>query len=61
MLSGLPENDPLFPDDVRVSGQKSLEDKQIEHEVKVYPGVPHGKSCRVLVLFCELLHFGLMP
>ena len=36
------ENDQLFPDDIRTAGQTSLEEKKIEHEVKVYPGVPHG-------------------
>lgn len=38
------ENDQLFPDDVRIAGQKFLEDNKVEHEIKVYPGVPHGKS-----------------
>jgi len=36
------ENDPLFPDDVRKVGLEALEKAQIEHEVKVYPEVPHG-------------------
>ena len=36
------ENDQLFPDDVRTAGQTSLEERKIEHEVKVYSGVPHG-------------------
>lgn len=36
------ENDQLFPDDVRTAGQTYLEEKKVEHEVKVYPGVPHG-------------------
>ena len=36
------ENDQLFPDDIREAGKKHLEEKQIEHEIKVYPGVPHG-------------------
>lgn len=38
------ENDQLFPDDVRLAGQKFLEENKVEHEIKVYPGVPHGKS-----------------
>ena len=38
------ENDQLFPDDVRIAGQKHLEESGIEHEIKVYPDVPHGKS-----------------
>ncbi len=36
------ENDQLFPDDVRTAGQTFLEEKMIDHEVKVYTGVPHG-------------------
>lgn len=36
------ENDQLFPDDVRTAGQTFLEEKKIDHEVKVYSGVPHG-------------------
>ena len=38
----LPENDPLFPDEVRTSGQKYLEEQKLEHEIQIYPGVPHG-------------------
>lgn len=37
------ENDPLFPDDVRKFGEDSLSKANVEHEVQVYPGVPHGK------------------
>ena len=36
------ENDQLFPDDIRDAGKEYLEKEKIEHEVKVYPGVPHG-------------------
>ena len=36
------ENDTLFPDDVREAGKKALEEKKLEHEVTVYPDVPHG-------------------
>lgn len=36
------EGDSLFPDEVREDGKKALEKKGLEHEVKVYPGVPHG-------------------
>jgi len=36
------ENDPLFSDDVRTAGVEALEAAKIEHEVKVYPEVPHG-------------------
>lgn len=36
------ENDPLFPAEVRESGVEALEKARIEHELKVYPEVPHG-------------------
>ncbi|ROV96816.1 hypothetical protein VMCG_07899 [Cytospora schulzeri] len=36
------ENDPLFPDDVRTAGEDYLSKSNVEHEVQVYPGVPHG-------------------
>jgi dienelactone hydrolase len=36
------ENDNLFPDNVRDEGKTALEAKKLEHEMKVYPGVPHG-------------------
>lgn len=36
------QNDPLFPDEVRQAGIETLEKNQVEHEVKVYPEVPHG-------------------
>lgn len=36
------EHDQLFPDDVRSAGQTFLEEKKVEHEVKIYSGVPHG-------------------
>ncbi|CAO1597480.1 hypothetical protein XANCAGTX0491_001288 [Xanthoria calcicola] len=36
------ENDQLFPDDVRAEGQKYLVDSGMEHEIQVFPGVPHG-------------------
>ena len=35
-------DDPLFPDEVREEGVKAMEEKKVEHEVKVYSGVPHG-------------------
>lgn len=38
------ENDPLFPDEVRSVGEDVMSDAQLEHEVQVYPGVPHGES-----------------
>lgn len=37
------ENDPLFPDTVRSTGEDVMSDANLEHEVQVYPGVPHGK------------------
>lgn len=37
------ENDPLFPDDVRTYGEDYLSKANLDHEVQVYPGVPHGK------------------
>ena len=37
------ENDQLFPDEVREEGKAYLETNKIEHEIKVYPNVPHGK------------------
>ncbi|KAL2115712.1 hypothetical protein VTJ04DRAFT_9967 [Mycothermus thermophilus] len=36
------EDDPLFPDEVRVAGEDYMNEHGVEHEVQVYPGVPHG-------------------
>ena len=36
------ENDQLFPDETREEGQKTLEQRGIDHQIKVYSGVPHG-------------------
>ncbi|KAK5652467.1 hypothetical protein OQA88_10511 [Cercophora sp. LCS_1] len=36
------ENDPMFPDDVRTAGEDYMSTNNVEHEVQVYPGVPHG-------------------
>lgn len=36
------EGDPLFPDEAREASKKSLEERGLEHEMQVYPGVPHG-------------------
>lgn len=36
------ENDPMFPDEVRTVGEDYMSKNNIEHEVQVYPGVPHG-------------------
>ena len=41
------ENDQLFPDEVRDYAQKHFTDQKIEHEIKTYPGVPHGTSSTV--------------
>ena len=38
------ENDPLFPEELRTVGEDAMEKANVEHEVKVYPGVPHGRS-----------------
>jgi len=38
------QNDPLFPDEVRRAGIESLEKNKVQHEVKVYPEVPHGTN-----------------
>ena len=38
------ESDPLFPDEVRTAGEDIMSKEGLEHEVQVYPGVPHGKS-----------------
>ncbi|KAI1418655.1 alpha/beta-hydrolase [Hypoxylon sp. FL1857] len=36
------ESDPMFPDEVREAGEKIMSTENVEHEVSVYPGVPHG-------------------
>ena len=36
------ESDPLFPDDVRTALEDAFSKDNVEHEVQVYPGVPHG-------------------
>ncbi|EHY58236.1 hypothetical protein HRR83_004906 [Exophiala dermatitidis] len=36
------ENDPLFPDEILEEGRKQFAASNIEHEIKVYEGVPHG-------------------
>jgi len=38
------EDDGFFPDDVRVAGEKHLQEMGIEHEMKVYSKVPHGMT-----------------
>ncbi|XDG04168.1 hypothetical protein ABKA04_003783 [Annulohypoxylon sp. FPYF3050] len=36
------ESDPMFPDEVRETGENIMSKENVEHEVQVYPGVPHG-------------------
>jgi dienelactone hydrolase len=36
------EDDTLFPDHVRDEGKKAMEAKNLDHELKIYPNVPHG-------------------
>ncbi|KAL2196508.1 Alpha/Beta hydrolase protein [Corynascus similis CBS 632.67] len=37
------EDDPVFPDEVRIAGEEYMSENGVEHEVQVYPGVPHGE------------------
>jgi dienelactone hydrolase len=39
------DEDPLFSDEVREAGIKSLKEKGIDVQEWIYPGVPHGESC----------------
>ncbi|KAI0206129.1 Alpha/Beta hydrolase protein [Astrocystis sublimbata] len=36
------ETDPMFPDEIRIAGEEAMSKSNLEHEVQVYPGVPHG-------------------
>ncbi|KAK3177655.1 hypothetical protein K4F52_009560 [Lecanicillium sp. MT-2017a] len=36
------EDDPLFSDSIRTAGEDTMSKANLEHEVQVYPGVPHG-------------------
>lgn len=45
------ENDPLFPDAVRSAGEDALSKANLEHEVQVYPGVPHGESALIFAAY----------
>jgi len=47
------ENDPLFPDEVRIAGEEYMNSHGVEHEVQVYPGVPHGKCLSYAQLLYE--------
>jgi dienelactone hydrolase len=41
------DNDPLFPEEILEAGTKYLEANKIEHETKIYPGVPHGEIFQI--------------
>jgi dienelactone hydrolase len=43
------ESDPMFPDEVRIAGEEYMSQNGVEHEVQVYPGVPHGEY---ISMFC---------
>ena len=47
------ENDELFPGEILEEGRKYLEANNIEHEICVYPGVPHGKPQYLTVAILE--------
>lgn len=36
------ENDQLFPQDILDNGEKYLKEHNVEHEIKIFPDVPHG-------------------
>ena len=37
------KDDPLFPEDeVLTPGRRTMEKNKVEHEIQVFPGVPHG-------------------
>ena len=38
------ENDQLFPEEILEEGRRYLQANNIDHEIRTYPGVPHGKS-----------------
>lgn len=42
------EDDPLFPEEVLDAARQSLKQNGIDHEVEVYPGVPHGEFCDLI-------------
>jgi dienelactone hydrolase len=48
------ESDPMFPDAVRTKGEDIMSQQNLEHEVQVYPGVPHGRPSRILDTKSEL-------
>ena len=38
------ENDPMFANEVRAAGEDYLAKNNVEHEVQVYPDMPHGET-----------------
>jgi hypothetical protein len=38
------ENDQLFPAAILEDGRKHLESNHVEHEIHLYPEVPHGNG-----------------
>lgn len=48
------EDDPLFPDEVRSAGVEAMAKAKLEHQVKVYPGVPHGQSRSAGYIFAPI-------
>lgn len=49
------EHDPVFPDEVRMAGEDYMSKNNVEHEVQVYPGVPHGKLLTAYPKFGNVL------
>lgn len=37
------ENDQLFPEEILEEGRRYMEANAVEHDIKIYPGVPHGR------------------
>lgn len=37
------ENDQLFPEEILEQGRQHMQANGVEHDIKIYPGVPHGK------------------
>lgn len=44
----------MFPDDVVNAGKEALEKNGVEHEIKTYAGVPHGK-CHRIMFYCPVI------
>jgi dienelactone hydrolase len=43
MLLVCVEDDQLFSQETLLAGEKLLKEHNIEHEIKIFPGVPHGQ------------------